>query len=167
MPIPNQRVRVVGSGFTVFHWNFPGSGNTVIAFAKEVSVSSVQPVGTGFEVIQPLNSTRPIEIITPGAHGAGQLTLTLTELYNKKVWQRLAGLTGANNIIDIMRIIAENGEGVKITRTIKPPSGIGGANQITTYHDCVVTQMGDDETVGIETMSVNKVMTVMYTYATP
>jgi hypothetical protein len=160
MPIPNQRVRVVGSGFTVFHWQ-----QQVIAFAKNVSVQAVTPVAQ-HEVIQPLNAQRPLEIITAGAHGAGQLTLTLTELYNKKVWQRLSGLTNCLDIIDIMRTIAENGDGVKITKTVTPPAGIGNGKYTETYNDCVVVAVQDDESVGIESMSVDKVLTIVYTYST-
>jgi len=173
MPITNQRVRVGGSGFTVFHWN-PGGGQTdkVIGFAREVRVSGVTPVAPP-SVIQPLNSAQPVEIITPGAHTNGMLTLVLTDLYNQAVWQRLASLANAQDIVDIMRIIASRGQGVKITKWVKPPSGLANAGfdpnpgdgYAETFFDCVISAVTDNETININTMEVEKEVEVMYTYS--
>ena len=173
MPLPNQRVRVGGSGFTVFHWN-PGGGESdkVIGFAREVRVAGVQPVAPP-SVIQPLNMAQPAEIVTPGAHTNGTLTLVLTDLYNQAVWQRLAGLTGAQDVVDIMRIIASRGQGVKITKWVKPPSGLAnegfdptpGNGYAETFFDCVIARVGDDEIINIATMEVEKEVEVWYTYS--
>ena len=163
MPIPGQRVRVGGSGFTVFQWN-DGNSNQVIAFARQVVVNGVTPVATPV-TIQPLNAAQPVEIVTPGAHTNGVLTMTLTELYNRSVWQRLASLADSSDIIDIMRTIAAKGQGVKITKYMNPPAGIGGGPYSETYHDCVIASVADNETIGIETMEVNKEIEVWYTYS--
>lgn len=168
MPITGQRVRVGGSGFTVFHWN-DGTTNHVIAFARQVVVNGVTPVATPVTV-QPLNAAQPVEIVTPGAHTNGVLTLTLTDLYNQAVWQRLAGLANSSDIIDIMRTIAARGQGIQISKIVSPPAGVGGSSfdtgdYIETYHDCVIASVADNETIAIDTMTVDKEIEVWYTYS--
>lgn len=160
MPVQGQRVRVGGSGFTVFHW-----GSQVIGFAQEVRVAGVTPVAQPV-VIQPLNAAQPLEIITPGAHANGVLTMVLTELYNEPVWNRLAGLANSQDIIDIMRTVAANNQGVRITKWVQPPTGLSNRGPYAeTYYDCVVARVGDDENINIATMEVNKEVEVWYTYS--
>src|SRR5581483_3193228 len=160
MPIPNQRVRVGGSGFTVFHWD-DGTGQKVIAFAEEVAVRAVTPVAQP-AVIQPLNSPQPIEIITPGAHTNGVITLTLTELYNQAVWQRLASLADSQDIVDIMRTIAAMNQAIQITKYVKPPAGVAKDPYQETFYDCVVASVTDDETINVTTMALPKQMEIWY-----
>jgi hypothetical protein len=162
MPIPGQRPRVFGSGFTVFHWD-DGTGEKVIAFADQVQTFGVTPVADA-QVIQPMNAVRPVEIVTPAAHTNGRIVLTLTELYNQAVWQRLASLTRANDIIDIMRTIAGSGNGIKISQYVTPPTGIGNGAYLETFHECVVTRVQDDSTIRIDTMTVNKEVELWFTY---
>lgn len=162
MPVPGQRPRVLGSGFTVFHWD-DGSGEKVIAFADQIQTFGVTPVADPV-VVQPMNAVRPVEIVTPGAHREGRIVLTLTELYNQAVWQRLASLTNANDIMDIMRTIAAMGNGIKISKYVDPPDGIGGNTYLETFHECVVTRIQDDEAIRVDTMTVNKEIELWYTY---
>ena len=167
MPIPGQRGRVVG-GTTVFHWD-DGTGERVIAFANEVRVTGVTPVAEA-EVLQPLNALRPVEIVTPVAHREGRIVLVLTDLYNQAVWQRLAGLANSNDIMDIMQTVAARENGIKISKWVVPPTGIGGSqfdtgNYLETYHNCVVTRVQDDEVVNITTMTVNKEMELWFTHS--
>jgi hypothetical protein len=173
MPVPNQRVRVLGSGFTVFHWN-PGGGEAdkVIGFAREVRVAGVTPVAQP-SVIQPLNAPQPLEIVTPGAHTNGVLTLVLTDLYNQAVWQRLSALANSQDIVDIMRTVAARSQGIKITKWVKPPQGLQnegfdptpGNGYAETYFDCVIARVGEDETINIEAMEIHKEVEVWYTYS--
>lgn len=166
MPIPGSRVRVVGSGFTVFHWN-DGVRNHVIGFANEVRVSGVTPVADP-AVIQPINALRPVEIVTPGAHREGRITLVLTDLYNQAVWQRLASLSNSQDIIDIFRTVAAMDRGITLSKYVTPPRGLsntGNANPyIESYYECVIARVGDDETVRVESMSVDKEVELWYTY---
>lgn len=162
MPIPGQRVRVGGSGFTVFHWD-DGTGDKVIGFAREVRVAGVQPVAAP-EVIQPLNAARPVEIATPGAHAEGTLTLVLTELYNQAIWQRLGVVANSNDIIDVMRTVAALDNGIKVSRIVNPPKGLGRGSYMETYNECVITRVQDDETINIATMAIHKEVDLMYTY---
>ena len=110
---------------------------------------------------------QPAEIVTPGAHTNGVLTRVLTDLYNQAVWQRLVSLTNAQDIVDIMRIIASRGQGVKITKWVNPPVGSGnqGAPYAETFFDCVVSEVRDNEAINIASMEVNKEMDVWYTYS--
>ena len=152
-----QKVRVAG-GFTVFHWQ-----NAVIGYADQVQVTAVAPV-TEAVAVQPMNALRPLEIATPRAHGHGTIILTLTELYNQAVWQRLAGLSKSNDIIDIMEFMAGLDDGVKITRYVEPPSGAGDTYN-ETYYNCMIVRATDDESIRIDTMLLNKELEVWYTYS--
>jgi hypothetical protein len=147
MPIPGSRTRVAG-GSTAFHWD-DGTGEKVIAFAQIVSVQSVTPVADS-QVIQPMNALRPVEIATPIAHREGRIILTLTDLYNQAVWQRLAGLTDSNDIADIMQHVAALDNGIKISKWVVPPPGVGGSSfdtgtYLETFHNAVITRVQDDE----------------------
>jgi hypothetical protein len=161
----NTRVRVGGSGFTVFQWK-DASGTHIIGFAQNVTVNPVQPVAAP-EVIQPLNAQRPLEIVTPGAHTNGTITLTLTELYNEAVWQRMSILARSQDIVDIMRTLAAQQSGVTITKTIRPGHlPVGSGQYAETYFGVVVASVEDNgETLDVTTMSINKTMTLMYTHS--
>lgn len=155
-----QRVRVPG-GFTVFHWSDNTSPGSVIAFADEVRVNSVQPVAPA-QPVQPMNALRPVEIVTPRAHTNGSLVLVLTDLYNEAMWQRLAGLASSNDIIDIMEYVAGLDNGVQITKYIRPPRG---NDYHETYYNCVIVRADDTENIRIDTMTVNKEVEVWYTHS--
>lgn len=92
--IPQNRVRVGGSGFTIFTF-----GGQPITFCQQVAHTSPQPVGQGVSAIQPMDEPYPVEIITPAAAGMGQLTLNLFELFGSggaasKAWDRLGANLG-------------------------------------------------------------------------
>src|SRR5208282_1424899 len=96
-PTFQSRVRVGGSGFTIFTF-----GGQPITFCQQVSYTSPQPVGGGMAAIQPMDEPYPIEIITPAAAGPGQIVLNLFELFGSggvasKVWDRLGLSLGAKN----------------------------------------------------------------------
>lgn len=89
-----NRVRVGGSGFTAFF--FMGQP---IAFCEQVSITTGQPVAPATP-IQPMDEPYPVQIITPAAAGPGTMVLQLTELYGKKVWDRLGGDLGYPKGVD-------------------------------------------------------------------
>jgi hypothetical protein len=154
-----QKVRV-GGGFTVFYWSNSTDPGGVIGFADRVQVQAVTPVAQPVAV-QPLNALRPLEIVTPRAHTYGVLTLTLTDLYNQAVWQRLAGLAKSNDIIQIMEYMASLNNGVQITKYVEPPSG---NTYVETFYNCMIARVDDNEDIRIDTMVVNKDIEVWYTY---
>lgn len=160
MPITGQRPRVLG-GFTVFHWD-DGGGEKVIAFADTIQTFGVTPVADP-QAIQPMNATRPVEIVTPVAHTYGRIVLTMTELYNQAVWQRLAGLANSNDIIDIFESVYQMSNGIKISKYVTPPVK-GASPYLETFHECVVARVQDDESIRIDTMTVNKEIELWFTY---
>ena len=159
------RARVGGSGFTVFQWK-DNTGTHLIGYAENVTVNPPAPVSPPV-VIQPLNAQRPLEIVTPGAHGNGTITLTLTELYNQSIWQRLSVLAGSQDIVDIMRTLAAQDQGVQIIKVVRPghlPPGSG--HYTETFFNVVVASVEDGgETIDIRTMDIQKTLTLWYTHS--
>lgn len=157
-----ERVRVGGSGFTVFHWN-----NKLIAYAQEVAHESPAPVATPV-AIQPMDARRPTQVITPQAAGMGTITLTLIELYGQQVWERLEKLVGANDLVEIFQRISASRDPISMTKIITPPTLGGFAMPAYTeiYHNCVITNVANGEKIDIATMEVRKIITVAYTKMT-
>lgn len=187
MATARSRVRVAGSGFTVFTFQ-----NQPLAFCQQVAHTSPQPVGPGAVAIQPMDEPYPVQVITPAAAGMGSLTLNLIELYGSKVWDRLGaeiGYTGSTNgspsnnysnlsgallggaidIADIFIRVAEaRPEDMNVVKYIKPPN-VSGTQQkpySEIYHNCVITNVQDGETIEVGSMEVIKTITVGYTHMT-
>jgi hypothetical protein len=149
-PTSYNRVRVGGSGFTAFF--FMGQP---IAFCEQVSITTGQPVAPATP-IQPMDEPYPVQIITPAAAGPGTMVLQLTELYGKKVWDRLGGdlgypqnvtrmsgvdpgtstavsigdgiLKGLVDIVDVFIRISQQPPGtVEVVKYIRPPALYGQA----------------------------------------
>src|SRR4051812_29747952 len=185
-----SRVRVGGSGFTVFTF-----GGQPIAFAQQVSHTSPTPVGPGPVAIHPMDEPYPVQVITPAASGMGSLTLNLYELYNSKVWDRLGAqlgftgdgafngpsndafangfgnaiLSGAVDLVDVFIRIAESPPGTtNVVKYIRPPllQGVAQDPYAEQYHNCVITNILDGEQVEVGTMEVIKQITVAYTHMT-
>jgi hypothetical protein len=160
MPAKNKRTRIGGQGYTVFTWE-----GEVIALAESVTVTAPQPVSPA-QPIQPLNATEPIEIITAGAHGPGTLTLTLTELYESSVWQRLSGLANSQDLVDIMRTIAsiDKSGGIQLQKIVIPPVK-DFPTYVETFYNCVISNVTDNETIDIRAMQIQKDIEVMFTHS--
>src|SRR5574340_1583634 len=174
-----QRFRVGGSGFTAFQWM-----GHVIGFAQSVEHTAPQPVAPPSPV-QPLDQQYPMQILVPAAIGAGTLRVQMFEMYNRKIWDRIMKITdvvntstaGArpvyNDLSEIfLRLSALPGKGIYCTKIVYPPGpGVrGGPNAQShyadIYHNCMVTDIRDDEVIEIGTMEVIKNMTIMYTNVT-
>lgn len=155
------RSRVGGQGFTTFNW-----GSNLIAFADTITVTPPQPVAAPVE-IQPLNAQRPLEIITPGAQRAGTIELVITEVYNKAIWQQMTELANSQDIVDIMRQLASQGTGITVTEIIHPGfQKDDSANYWEHFYNCIVSAVDPEgETISIETMEIQKHMTLMYTHS--
>ena len=163
-----NRARVGGSGFTVFAWE-----NKPILFARQVSHQSPAPVGPGTVPIHPMDTPYPVELITPMAATMGTITLELYELYGSQVWERLRGLGDRNgkgpvDIVGIFKQVANLNKPVRIFKYIRPPSIRGRRMTPYTeeYHNCVVSQVMDGETIEVGTMEVLKQMVINYTHIT-
>ena len=178
-----NRARVGGSGFTFFT-----SMGQRIALAQQVDYVSPQPVA-GPVAIHPMDSMYPVQVITPGAASMGSLTLNLYELYNSKVWDRLGGsaggdtanpngvaaatanniLNGAVDIVDVFRrVAARPPQDLNVVKYINPPviAGQPSVPYKEVYHNCVITDVRDGESITVGTMEVLKQITVGFTHLT-
>lgn len=164
-----DRARTGGSGFTVFTWD-----SHPILYARQISHQSPTPVGPGTTPIHPMDTPYPVELITPQATTMGTLTLELYELYGSNVWERLAGLgrnsgEGPVDLVGIFKAIATSENPVRIFKYIRPP--LHGSKRLVDpyteeYHNCVVSQLVDGETIEVGTMEVLKQMVINYTHIT-
>lgn len=188
MPTPfNNRARVGGSGFTIL--TFAGQP---VAFAQQFAETSPTPVGPGPVAIHPLDEPYPVQVITPAASGMGSLTLNLYELYNEKVWDRLAadvegsnsnpfGGAGSNDIntsngvfdgavdlVDVFIRQAEYSGPLNVVKYIRPPTigGRKGNPYAQQYHGCVITNIVDGDTIEVGTMDIVKQVTIAYRFTT-
>lgn len=167
-----NRARVAGSGNTVMHWN----GHR-LALCRQIAHTSAQPVAPP-AAIHPLDSTYPVEIITPLAAGMGQLTLELYETYGAQVWDRLMNVLpptpgieagrGATDLVEVFYRVANTPNPIYVSKVITPPRIRGKVMPpyTFTYHNCVITDIGDGETIEVGTMEVLKTITIAYTHTT-
>lgn len=153
-----SNVRVVGSNYTVFRWR-----GRNIAYLDSIQDSGVRPIAP-IEPITPLGESHPTEFVTARATTEGTLTLTIRELWDKDVWQHLFGLAAANDIVDVWRVMAADPSSTTCQTIIKPPTG--NYYRTKTYHNVVVSQINDGETITLGAMSVPKQITCVYTHAT-
>lgn len=164
-----NRARNGGSAFTVFAWQ-----SKPILYTKQVSHQSPAPVGPGTVPIHPMDAPYPVELMTPMAATMGTITLELYELWGSTIWERLPGLEGnpeANGPVDIVGVfkeVAEMGSPVTIFKYIRFPSreGRGPGAYTEEYHNVVVSQIANGETVEVGTMEVLKQIVVNYTHTT-
>lgn len=153
------KTRVVGSGFTTF--NYRGQP---IAFLDGFNDLGQAPVGRATPV-HPLHAKHPVEIATSRALTAGTLTISIRELWNAPVWHQLVGLGGVNNLIDAYEAIAADPARITCQMIIKPPGSTTWRGK--TYHNCVITDIPNSETVTLEEMTISRALTLMYTHTTP
>lgn len=160
--MPNQKVRVVGSGYSTFLYQ-----GKPIAFLEQVEDSgqrAFSDAGAPYQFIQPIGSRHPIEIATSRVLQGGTLNLTIRELWNAPVWQQLQGLAGTNNIVDVFDALAANPAYVSCQTTITPPSGVGRPRG-KIYHNCVVVDISDNDTITVGGLAVTKGIVVAYTHS--
>lgn len=185
----NNRVRVGGSGYTVFLF-----GGQPIVYAQQVSHTSPQPVSPATP-IHPMDEPYAVEIITPAAAGPGTLTFNLYELYGSTVVERLgasvtgrsgSGVTSAgatiatpsstfSQAVDIVDVFIKQAQAdpasLMVVKFIRPLPTAGSANKPVNpyseeYHGCAITNVIEGEQIEVGTMEVIKQVTVMYRYKT-
>lgn len=166
--MPQTKVRVVGSGYTTFHYK-----GAPIAFCESIEDSgqrAFSDTGQPYQFIHPLGYTHPMEIATSRVLAGGTLMLTIRELWNQAVWQQLSGLENTYNLVEIFAKLAEEPEYVTCQHIIKPPGtkGQDNSNQWRRkyYINCVVVDIMDGDTVTVGALSVTKGITVAYTHTT-
>jgi len=172
-----QNFRVGGSGFTAFWWL-----GQPIAFAQSVANQSPQPVAAPV-AIQPLDQEYPMQILVPAAIGPGTLQVQLFELYGSKVWDTIMAITDSsianqagslpryNDLAEVFLRLSGLGTPINASKIIYPPNtGLRGGPKVRhfaeLYHNIMITDIRDDETIQIGTMEVVKNMTIQYTRMT-
>lgn len=170
--------RVGGSGFTQFWWM-----GQVIGFAQAVANQSPQPVAAPV-AIQPMDQQYPMQILVPAAVGPGTLQLQMFEMYNAKVWDQImqitdntsgSGTAGQKKLYaDLSQVflrLSALGTPINASKIIYPANaGVRGGPSVRhyadLYHNCMITDIRDDENIQIGSMEVVKQMTIQYTYMT-
>lgn len=153
--MPESQTRVGGHGWTEFSFN-----GSKLAWLETVDDRAPQPL-RGADIIQPLDAMHPVEIVTPRAFGAGTLTLTFREIWNKQVWNELPGLEGAHNLQEVFLQQVNMGN-ITCRKIIKAPTGY----RAKVYHGCVITSVDESERIDITTMTLPKTITLQYTHFT-
>lgn len=152
-----SKTRVGGSGYTVMSWQ--GQQLAWLQTLNDTAPTAVAPA----QAIQPIDEKHPVEIITAQAVGAGTLQLTFFELWNGPVWAQLPGFEGTNNLLDVLERQLTLGE-ITCRKIIKNPNG---TYRTRVYHNCVITDFDESETVNIGSLSLPKSIRVQYTHTTP
>lgn len=160
--MPQPQVRVVGSGFSTFSYQ-----GKPIAFLEQVEDSgqrAFSDAGAPYQFIQPIGARHPVEIATSRVLQGGTLQLTIRELWNAPVWNQLQGLAGTQNIVDVFEALAQNPAYVTCQTVIKPPGG--GRPRGKNYHNCVIVDISDNDTITVGGLAVTKGIVVAYTHST-
>ncbi len=153
-----SNVRIAGSGYTTFTWR-----GKRIAYMQVLQDTAPTPVAAAVP-IQSMDEKWPSEIVTAGAVGPGTLRLTNFELWNAPFWTVLAGLEKTATLLDIFTEQVKLGA-ISCRKVIKsPPPATTFRTKV--YHNCVITDASDSETVQINTMTMPKNITIMYTHYT-
>jgi hypothetical protein len=165
--MPQTKVRVVGSGYSTFQYK-----GKPIAFLESIEDSgqrAFSDTGQPYQFIHPIGAKHPVEIATSRVLAGGTLMLTIRELWNQAVWEQLAGLAGTYNLVEIFQILADDPQYVTCQQIIKPPGTENKPGQWRgkVYHNCVVVDIMDGDTVTVGALSVTKGITVAYTHTTP
>jgi hypothetical protein len=160
--MPNTQVRVVGSGFSTF--NYQGQPIAFLEGVEDSGQRAFSDAGQGYQFIHPLGNSHPIEIATSRVLAGGTLNLTIRELWNSFVWEQLAGLAGAKNIVDVFQLLALNPAYVTCQTIIQPPGGQRPRGK--NYHNCTVVDISDNDTITVGALAVTKGIVVAYTHST-
>lgn len=151
-----SRVRIGGSGYTVMTWR----GNT-LAYLQSINDQAPQAVARAEEV-QAIDDPHPQEIVTAQAVTGGTLSLRFYELWNAPVWASLPGLEGTATLLDVLRRQLSLGE-ITCQKIIKNPNG---SYRVRVYHNCVIEDIDENESVQINTMTLPKTIRLRYTHVT-
>ena len=150
--MPQTRSRIVGSGNTVLLVN-----GQRIAFMTSVADTPPTAVGQS-QVIQGIDDKYPVEIVTANAVGVGSLTLSLVELWDENVWERILGFAGAATLRDVYERNLQNDD-ITGQKIIKMPNG---DRRGKVYHGCKIISVSEGETITNEAMTTKPTITMNY-----
>ena len=148
--------RIGGSGFTTMLFQ-----NLRLAYLQVIAETPPTPVAQA-QAVQPIDESVPLEIVTAMAVGVGTLKCTFYELWNEPVWSELPGLAGTTNLLDVLKRQVTLGS-ITMQKVINSPSGIYRAK---VFHNVVIVDIDEGETITIASMTLPKVLTFQYCYST-
>ena len=150
--MPQTRSRVVGSGNTILLVN-----GQRVAFMTNVQDTPPTVIG-GPDVIQGIDDKHPVEIVTANALGVGTLVLTLVELWDENVWERIVGYAGATTLLDVYERNLQNDD-ITCQKIIKQPNG---DRRGKVYHGCKIISVTEGETISATSMTKSPTLTMNY-----
>ena len=175
--MPSTRVRVPGGGNTYFQIGKTGDGYRV-DFLANYQDNMGQVVGQTTE-IHPIGYRYPVEIATGYAQHAGRLTLTVYALWGEDGWvsafKYQAGTTNqidsgsyvwgdAGDPIDLVHVLEAQRKLASPLVVKKFELGADGTTaRIKTYNNAIITNIQQNESVRIDTMTVESQIEFMYT----
>jgi hypothetical protein len=156
---------VVGSGYSTFLYQ--GKPIAFLEGAEDSGQRAFSDLGQPHQFIHPLGYRHPVEIATSRVLAGATLMLTIRELWNAPVWQQLQGLAKSQNIVDIFEALARDPSYVTCQTIIKPPGteNSPGSWRGKIYHNCVVVDINDGDTITVGALAVTKGITVAYTHS--
>jgi hypothetical protein len=162
--MPQPQVRVTGSGYTTF--NYAGKP---IAWLENFRDSGQTPMGQAYEAITPIGKLRPEEIVTQRVLSEGRLTMSIREVWNVPVWQSLPGLANTHDIGQVFDALRRAASSVTAQLLIKPPGQENNPSRWRgkIYHNVVISEIDDSETITTGGLSVLRDITAVYTHTTP
>lgn len=164
------QTRVVGSGYTTLTWN-----GQAIAWLDQFAEGGQKALGgvdgNGYEIIQPLGASVPVEVATSRYLNAGGFSFQVRELWNAPAWTQLQGLAQTINggvpvnIVDIFAAQAASSTPINIQLIIKPPGSTTWRGWV--YNNVLITGIGDGESVVIDQLTIKRTLTGLYMSKTP
>jgi hypothetical protein len=163
--VPQTQSRIVGSGFTVFHFD-----SQPIAFLDEVQDSGQAPIRQ-YEAVTPLGDYFPREFALPRVKAEGTLQFTIRELWNNPVWWALSGFLNTYNIIDVYNYQAWHPQPITASTIIKKPYGIAEPTSGSTanakprgwtYNNVNLITIDDREIIQIGALTMPRTITAVY-----
>lgn len=165
-------------------------GVAQVVFLASVKDQPGRPVGNAVE-IQPIGSKYPLEIPTPYAQGAGQLTLSVWQTWGKDGWVSAfmtrgsdglltdssaspwSGYSSAHNAtaksepVDLVEVLdAQRKLNSNIIVKKYELGATGTVSRVKSYEGAVIIDIDAGETVQNNTMDNQVTITLKYTYVT-
>jgi hypothetical protein len=151
-----SQTRIGGSGFTTMLFQ-----NRRLAYLQTMQDTPPTPVAQA-QAVQPIDESVPLEIVTAMAVGVGTLRCQFYELWNEPVWATLPGLQGTTNLLEVLKAQVNLGT-ITMQKIIQAPSGL---MRGYVYHNVVITDIDQGESINIGTMTLPKTLTFQYCYTT-
>ena len=188
-----RQFRVGGSRFTTFEWDGqPIAHANQVAHTSPAAVANpvaIQPldsrrpqeiitanaIGMGtlvLEIIELYGEPIWQELVTlangGGSFPKGQGIIGQQGNANNNATASASGNAVSQNngtdLADIFNVVASTPNAITVVKYVSPPAGSKKKPYHTTFHNCVISDYQDDETITIGTMQLFKQITINYTH---